>query len=97
MAQRKKVVGPNDHLYHRTDHYCMPDGRVIEQGEIIKIQGIWGSKFKFHNHVVRTDSGVEWIDCFELSGGQVCVWRSFRVDRIKVIPKKRKRKNVKND
>lgn len=91
MARRKKVIGPNQHLYSRADHYVMPNGRVIERGEIIKIQGIWGSKFKFHSYVVRTDNGVDWIDCFELVKNQISVCRSFRPDRIKAISKKNKR------
>ena len=95
MGRRKKIIGPNQHLYSTTDHYVMPNGRIIEQGEIIKIQGIWGSKFKFHNYVVRTDTGIDWIDCFQLVGDQVSVWRSFRTDRIKPISKKNKR--VKNE
>lgn len=94
MGRRKKVVGPNDHLYSRTPHYEMPDGRVIERGEIIKIDGEWGGKFRFHEHVVRTDSGIDWIDCFEMVKGQASGWRSFRTERIKPIPI-RKRRNKK--
>jgi len=96
MGRRKKVVSSNQHLYSRTPSYTMQDGRTIERGEIIKIHGVWGSKFMFHDHVVRTDSGAEWIDCFELSGGQIGVWRSFRSERIKPMPRKRGKKNVKN-
>jgi hypothetical protein len=70
----------------------MPDGRVIESGEIIKINGEWGGKFKFIEHVVRTDSGIEWIDCFEVVKGVSSGWRSFRPERIKPMPKRKKRK-----
>ena len=96
MPRRKKVVSPNDHLYIRTPEFTMPDGRVIQRGEIIKIDGEWGGKFKFHEYVVRTDSGIDWIDCFEIVKGYSSGWRSFRTDRIKPIPirKKRKKKNA---
>lgn len=89
MGRRKKVVSANEHLYSRTPHYTMPEGRVIERGEIIKIDGEWGGRFRFHEHVVRTDSGAEWIDCFEMVKGTPSGWRSFRPDRIKPLPRKR--------
>ena len=92
MGRRKKVVGPRQHLYSQTPYYTMPDGRVIEQGETIKIHGEWGSKFKFHNHVLRTDSGIEWIDCFELRGGILSGWRSFYPEKIKPLPKSRRKR-----
>jgi len=91
MAKRKELISPNAHLYQRESNYTMPDGRVIEVGETIKIHGEWGSKFKFKEHVVRIDSGAEWIDCFQIIGGQLAGWRSFRPDRIKPMPKKRRK------
>jgi hypothetical protein len=72
----------------------MPDGRVIEKNEIIKIHGEWGSKFKFTEYVVRNDTGVDWIDCFEVRAGILCGWRSFRTDRIKPMPKRKNRKKI---
>lgn len=95
MGRRKKIVSPLEHLYHREPTFTTPDGRVIEPGEIIKIKGIWGSKFKFKEYVRRIDTGAEWIDCFELERGQMCGHRSFRTDRIKTLPKKRRGKNKK--
>lgn len=70
----------------------MPDGRVIEKDEIIKIKGEHGGKFKFLEHVKRTDTGIEWIDCFEIRGGMLCGWRSFYPDRIKPMPKTRRKR-----
>lgn len=96
MGRRKKVVSPNASLYIRTPFFTMPDGRVIEQNEIIKIDGEWGGKFRFKEHVVRKDTGIDWIDCFELDKGVTCGWRSFRTERIKPLPRKRVKKNVKN-
>ena len=93
MGRRKKVVPPLAHLYHREPTYTLEGGRVIESGEVIKIKGIWGTKFKFKEYVRRTDTGVDWIDCFELEKGQLCGHRSFRTDRIKPLPKKRRKRN----
>jgi hypothetical protein len=91
MGRRKKVVSPNAHLYRREEQYTMPDGRVIEKDEVIKIHGEWGGKFKFQEHVVRVDTGVEWIDCFQLEKGILCGWRSFRPDKIKPMPIRKRR------
>ena len=96
MGRRKKVVSPLAHLYHREPTYTTPEGRTTESGEIIKIKGIWGTRFRFVEYVQRTDdTAKEWIDCFELEKGQLCGHRSFRPDRIKPLPKKR-RKRKKN-
>ena len=95
MGRRKKVVSPNHHLYNRVPHFTMPDGRIIEKDEIIKIKGEHGGKFKFVEHVTRTDSGIEWIDCFELRGSVLCGWRSFYPDRIKPMPKTRRKRRKK--
>jgi hypothetical protein len=95
VRRRKIVKSPFSDLYHRVPHYTMPDGRVIEKDEIIKIKGEHGGKFKFVEHVTRTDSGIEWIDCFELRGGILCGWRSFYPDRIKPLPKTRRRRRKK--
>jgi hypothetical protein len=93
---RKKIVSPFAHLYHRESFYTMPDGRVVERGEIIKIQGVYATKFKFFEHVRRIDSDIDWIDCFELEKGIQCGQRSFRTDRIKVLPKARRKRRKKN-
>ena len=95
MPRRKKVVSPLQDIYNRVPHFTMPDGRVIEKDEIIKIKGEYGGKFKFLEHVTRTDSGIDWIDCFELRGSILCGWRSFRTDRIKPLPKTRRRRRKK--
>lgn len=95
MGRRKKVISPNAHLYIRNPFYTLPDGRVIEKDEMIKIEGEWGGRFKFQEHVVRTDTGVEWIDCFETQKGMLCGWRSFKPERIKPMPRKRVKNNVK--
>jgi hypothetical protein len=68
--------------------------RLLASGEIIKISGEYGARFKFDSLVTNKETGAQWIDCFEFSRGSVSAWRSFRPDRIKLIPIKRGRKNV---
>jgi hypothetical protein len=65
------------------------NGFTIVKGEIIKIQGEYGGRFKFMALVTNTETGATWIDCLQLERGQFAGWRSFYVDRIKRIPKKR--------
>lgn len=67
------------------------NGFIISRGDIIKIQGERGSKFRFHSFVTNSISGAQWIDCFELMNGTSSVFRSFALDKVKRIPIRRKR------
>lgn len=97
MGRRKKYVSPIMNKFYRKQEYVLESGRIIEHGEIIKIAGEHGCKFRFLEHVTNSETGVEWIDCFELRQGIPSGWRSFRCDRIKPLPKKRAKRNVKHD
>ena len=68
--------------------------RLVVAGDIIKIAGEYGSRFKFDSLVTNKETGAQWIDCFEFSKNSVSACRSFKSDRIKLIPIKRGRKNV---
>jgi hypothetical protein len=70
------------------------NGRTIVSGEIIKISGEHGAKFKFVSFVTNKETGSTWIDCFEMDKVTPSAWRSFRSDRIKLMPIKRGKKNV---
>lgn len=96
MPRRKKYVSPIQNKFDRKQEYVLEGGRVIEHGEIIKIAGEHGCKFRFLEHVVNIETGAEWIDCFELRQGVISGWRSFRCDRIKPLPKKRRQKRLTN-
>lgn len=72
------------------------DGFVISQGDLIKVRGEYGVRFKFSSLTTNLESGAQWIDCFEVFRGQVGAFRSFKSDRIKRIPKKRTKKVKKN-
>ena len=91
MARRKKYVDPTAGKYFRQPHYMLETGRIIEHGEIIKIAGEHGCKFKFLEYVKNNENNAEWIDCFQLHQGISSGWRSFRPDRIKPLPKKRRK------
>jgi hypothetical protein len=68
--------------------------RTILSGEVIKINGEHGAKFKFISLVTNKETGATWIDCFELDKNIVSAWRSFKTDRIKLMPIKRGKHNV---
>lgn len=77
-------------LIHETT-YITEDGFQIDQGDLIKIQGEYGVRFKFHSLTTNLDSDSKWIDCFEIFRGQVGAFRSFRPERLKRVPKRGKR------
>lgn len=72
--------------------YVNDDGFTISQGDIIKVKGEYGTKFKFWCVTTNPKTGSQWIDCFEVFRGQAGAFRSFRLERIKRIPKKRVKK-----
>ena len=71
------------------------DGTTLQPGDHIKIKGEHGKVFKFKEFVEKTDNGTSWIDCYEMEKGLPCGLRSFRLERVKVIPKKRMRRKRK--
>ena len=91
MARPKKYVMPEEAKKFLRQPYMIVDGFEILQGDIIKIKGEFGGKFKFDNLVTNVETGSQWIDCFETYRGVSGVWRSFNTDRVKRIPKRGKR------
>jgi hypothetical protein len=73
------------------------DGFTISQGDLFKVKGEYGNKFKFIGFITNLETGSQWVDCFEIVRGQVGVLRSFKSDRIKRIPQKGKRAKRVND
>jgi hypothetical protein len=70
------------------------NGRIVLSGEIIKISGEHGARFKFISLVTNKETGSSWIDCFEMDKTMASAWRSFKVDRVKLMPIKRGKKSV---
>lgn len=94
MGRRKKVQ-IND-PFIREDSFVMEDGKTVSKGDIIKVKGIWGTKFKFHQFVTNPKINVSWIDCFQLEKGVGCGMRSFYPERVKTVPKKRGKRVKRN-
>lgn len=89
MARRKQAyIQPSNFT---TEPYMEVNGFPIYPGDTIKVHGEWGSKFKFIGVTTNTLTGANWVDCFELIRGVPSVFRSFKQDRIKRVPKRGKR------
>lgn len=89
MPRRKKIDLPPTKFFRYPE--ITIDGFVVERGEVIKIQDEWGMKFKFDSLVTNQETGAQWIDCFELWRGRTGCLRSFRLERVKRVPKRGKR------
>jgi len=90
---KRKFATVSETIFTRVPEIVV-GARTIVCGDVIKINGEHGGKFKFHSLVTNTETGSQWIDCFELHKNIASGWRSFRSDRIKLIPIKRGRRNV---
>lgn len=89
MPRRKKVEVKES--YFTTVPYLEIDGFAINRGDIIKVIGEHGARFKFVGLTTNTLTGSFWVDCFEIINAVPSVFRSFRVERIKRIPIRKKR------
>jgi hypothetical protein len=89
MRQKKTSILPPT-KFHK-EPTVVVDGFEITEGDIIKIQGEHGMKFKFWAFVTNTETGVQWVDCLELDRGVSGGMRSFYLERVKRVPVKRKR------
>jgi hypothetical protein len=89
MGRRKRVhVEPNNLT---TVPYMEVNGFPIEAGDIIKVKGEYGTKFKFVGITTNDLTGSQWVDCFEIFRGKAQQFRAFKEDRIKRIPQRGKR------
>lgn len=100
MARRKAIVAstmtPPPVVFERV--YEMESGNfTIEKGDLIKIVGEYGMRFKFVSITTNTKTGATWVDCHEVHRGQTGAFRSFTLDRVKRIPKRRTKKAVKKN
>jgi hypothetical protein len=95
MMGRRKKVDINDPFIRETS-FVTEEGKTVTQGDLIKIKGIWGTKFRFHQYVTNPKISRSWIDCIELEKGVGCGVRSFYPDRVKVMPKKRGKRVKRN-
>jgi hypothetical protein len=89
MPKRNAVPAKPTHF--STEPYVEIDGFAIHAGDIIKIKGEYGSSFKFIGVTTNKNTGASWIDCFEISRGVCSAFRSFKQERVKRVPTRRKR------
>ena len=95
MANRKKVSAKPTHFV--TEPYMEANGFPIAAGDIIKIKGEYGTKFKFIGITTNTLTGSSWVDCYELFRGRASQFRAFKQDMVKRVPQRGKRaKRVNN-
>ncbi len=91
MARPKKYIVPEVAKKFVREDTVLVNGFEIAKGDIIKISGEYGTKFKFHSLVTNTETGAVWVDCFEVFRNSASAWRSFKPEMIKRIPQRGKR------
>jgi hypothetical protein len=89
MARRKKAELSETKF--DTQEVFELDGFEVKAGDLIKVKGEYGSKFKVRGLTTNTETGAQWIDCFELIRGVPSQFRAFKLDRVKRIPQRGKR------
>jgi hypothetical protein len=67
------------------------DGFAINAGDIVKVKGEYGVKFKFIGVTTNTLTGSSWVDCFEIFRGKAQQFRAFKHDRVKRVPQRGRR------
>ena len=87
MARRKTVAPPPSKFFRFPE--ITVDNFIIEKGDMIKVKNQWGMRFKFDCLVTNSETGAQWIDCFEVHKMRTGVLRSFRLEDVKRIPKRR--------
>jgi hypothetical protein len=88
-SRKESPVSPTDFI---TEPSFELNGFTINSGDTVRVEGEYGSRFKVHGLTTNTKTGSQWVDCFEITRGQIGALRSFKSDRIKRIPKKRVKK-----
>jgi hypothetical protein len=91
LARKIKYEKPEIAKKFSREDTLVLDGFVINRGDFFKVRGEHGGKFKFHSFVTNTDTGAQWVDCFEVISGMTSIFRSFKTDRIKRIPNRGRR------
>lgn len=91
MARPKKYIMPEIAKKFVREDSMIANGFEIRKGDIIKIVGQYGMKFKFDCLVTNSETGAVWIDCFEVFRNTASQYRSFRPEMVKRIPQRGKR------
>lgn len=91
MASRSKYQVPEIARKFSRENIINVNGFEIVTGDLIKVSGEYGVKFKFDSFVTNLETGATWVDCFEMFRGASAQYRSFKLDRVKRIPQRGKR------
>jgi hypothetical protein len=92
VQKRKQYKPPKSRL--ETSPTFVLGNREVTAGEVVKVYGIHGVKFKVIGLVTNTHTGVQWVDVYELSKGVPAQTRAFYPDKIKLLPKRRNKRKV---
>lgn len=96
MPRRKETIVQDTKF--RTEPSFELNGFEILAGDVIRIRGEYGAKFKVRGLTTNIDTGATWVDCFELVRGVASQFRAFKLERVKRVPRRGKRaKRVVND
>lgn len=90
MSRRKNTAHVSKSIFSMEPSFEL-NGFVIEAGDIIKIQGEYGCRFKVRGLTTNTETGAQWVDTFEMIKGTPAAYRAFKIERVKRVPKRGKR------
>ena len=93
MARSKKNTSEPSALSKKfvREYSMIVNGFEIVRGDMIKIIGQYGQKFRFESLTTNSETGAVWVDCFEIMGKVASTYRSFHVQDVKRIPQRGKR------
>lgn len=89
MGRRKKVVVSE--TIFKTEPTFELDGFEVNAGDIVKVRGEYGVKFQVRGLTTNTETGAQWVDCFEIFRGKPQQFRAFKIERVKRVPQRGKR------
>ena len=75
----------------KREYSVIVDGFEVVKGDLIKVVGQHGARFRFDAVVTNTESGSTWVDCFEMHRNVATTYRSFDLQLVKRVPQRGKR------
>jgi hypothetical protein len=88
---RQRIKSQISQTIFNTEPSFEINGFVINSGDLVRVNGEYGSKFKVRGLTTNTLTGSTWVDVFEVVRGITSQFRAFKIERIKRIPQKGKR------
>jgi hypothetical protein len=87
----KRSIAPTKPTSFITEPVMDIDGFLVREGDIIKVKGEYGIRFKFIGITTNRLTGSSWVDCFQIFRGSPQQFRAFKKDRVSRVPQKGKR------